>query len=247
MSAVKGLIHSLESFGSVDGPGIRFVVFLKGCMMRCRFCHNPDTWDPQPDGKTDQWMTAEEVLARALRFRSYWRGKGGITVSGGEPLLQMDFLTELFELAKGEGVHTALDTSAQPFSRDAAYMARFSRLMDATDLVLLDIKHIDPERHRWETGHDNANILDCARHLSDIGKPVWIRHVLVPGISSQDEHLFRLRDFIATLRNVERVEVLPYHTLGTFKWKELGIPYTLEAVDPPTPEMTARAREILGA
>lgn len=215
--------------------------------MRCRFCHNPDTWDTHPDGKTDQWMTAEEVLERALRYRSYWRGKGGITTSGGEPLLQMDFLTELFELAKREGVNTALDTSAQPFSRNGDYLRRFDRLMAATDLVLLDIKHIDPERHRWETGHDNANILDCARYLSDIGKPVWIRHVLVPGISSQDDCLIRLRRFLDTLTNVQRVDVLPYHTLGTFKWKELGVPYTLSDVTPPTEEMLAHAREILQA
>ena len=215
--------------------------------MRCRFCHNPDTWDTHSDGKTDQWMTAEEVLERALRYRSYWRGKGGITASGGEPLLQMDFLTALFELAKREGVNTALDTSAQPFSRDVDYLRRFDRLMAATDLVLLDIKHVDPERHRWETGHDNDNILDCARYLSDTGKPVWIRHVLVPGISSQDDYLIRLRRFLDTLTNVQRVDVLPYHTLGSFKWKELGIPYTLSDVEPPTEEMLAHARSILQA
>jgi len=242
----KGLIHSLESFGSVDGPGIRYVVFMKGCRMRCRFCHNPDTWEPT-EGKGDQWLSADELMARALRFQSYWGKRGGITVSGGEPLLQIDFLLELFEQAKAGGINTALDTAAQPFTREEPFFGKFERLMELTDLVLLDIKHIDPERHRWLTGHDNGRILDCARYLSDIGKPVWLRHVLVPGVNDQEEYLERLAAFARTLNNIERIEVLPYHTLGTFKWRELGLDYPLEATPTPIKEQVARAEEILNS
>lgn len=238
---IKGAIHSMESFGSVDGPGVRFVVFLKGCKMRCRFCHNPDTWAMDES----DMQTPEEVLKKALRYQSYWGKEGGITVSGGEPLLQIEFLTELFRLAKEQGVHTTLDTSAQPFSREEPFFSKFQELMKYTDLILLDIKHIDPQEHKALTGWDNANILDCARYLSEIGKPVWIRHVLVPGISDQDSYLKGLRSFIDTLENVERVEVLPYHSLGAYKWKELGIPYTLEGVESPTKERVQNAEQIL--
>ncbi len=240
---MEGKIHSIESFGSVDGPGIRFLIFLKGCNMRCRYCHNVDTWNPE---STDL-RTADQLLDQAERYRSYWRNTGGITVSGGEALLQMDFLLELFTKAKERGINTCLDTSAQPFTREQPWFGKFEELMKVTDLVLLDIKHIDDEEHQKLTGHTNVNILDCARYLSDIHKPVWIRHVLVPGITAVDEYLKRTREFIDTLTNVERIDVLPYHTLGKFKWDELGIPYTLEGVDPPTDEEVARAKEILGA
>ena len=241
-----GYIHSTESFGSVDGPGIRFLIFLQGCRMRCRYCHNPDTWKLGSDacGTT---ATVDELLNKAERYRSYWGPDGGITVSGGEALLQIDFLIELFEEAHRRGINTCLDTSAQPFIREAPFFPKFERLMQATDLVLLDIKHIDSERHRWLTGHANEPILDCACYLSDIEKPVWIRHVLVPGITTDEAQLTQLRRFIDTLTNVQRVEVLPYHTLGTFKWDNLGIAYTLKDIAPPTAEQTARAREILGA
>ena len=175
MESVKGAVHSIETFGSVDGPGIRYVVFLQGCQMRCQFCHNADTWQIR-EGDT----SAAEVLNKALRYRSYWRGGGGITVSGGEPLLQIDFLIELFELAKKKGVHTAIDTCGQPFTREEPFFSKLQRLMDSTDLVLLDLKHIDSVQHRALTGWGNEQILDFARYLSDIGKPVWIRHVLVP-------------------------------------------------------------------
>lgn len=239
---ILGAIHSTESFGSVDGPGVRYVVFLKGCKMRCRFCHNPDTWTM---GSKDM-RTPQEVLDKALRYKAYWGKDGGITVSGGEPLLQIDFVTELFRLAKEKGVNTTLDTCGQPFTREEPFFSKFKELMKYTDLLLFDIKHIDDEQHKMLTGWTNQNILDCARYLSEIGKPVWIRHVLVPGISDKDEYLHRLRAFIDTLRNVKRVEVLPYHTLGAYKWKELGIPYTLEGVDPPTKERVKNAEEILG-
>lgn len=234
-------VHSVESFGSVDGPGIRFVIFLKGCAMRCQYCHNPDTWD-RAGGNL---RSVDDVLSQALRYRSYWGEKGGITVSGGEALLQIQPLTELFHKAKDLGINTCLDTSAQPFSRKDGRFSAFEALMKYTDLVLLDIKHIDNDAHKQLTGWENENILDCARYLSDIHKPVWIRHVLVPGINDDDESLQRLRSFIDTLSNVERVEVLPYHDLGVYKWEQLGIPYKLTDVKPPTEESVLHARKIL--
>ena len=243
MSEIKGRIHSVESFGSADGPGVRYIVFLKGCNMRCQYCHNPDTW--AKDG--GELMTPEEVLKKALRYKTYWKEKGGITVSGGEALLQIDFVTELFRLAKEKGVNTCLDTSGNPFSLEEPFKSKFDELMKYTDLFMLDIKHIDDAAHRKLTGQTNQNILEMAAYLSDHGKAMWIRHVLVPGITTEEDELYRLRSFLDTLKTVERVEVLPDHTLGVFKWKELGIPYQLEGVDPPTKEQIDRAKEILGA
>ena len=243
MSEIKGRIHSVESFGSADGPGVRYIVFLKGCNMRCQYCHNPDTW--AKDG--GELMTPEEVLKKALRYKTQWKEKGGITVSGGEALLQIDFVTELFRLAKEKGVNTCLDTSGNPFSLEEPFKSKFDELMKYTDLFMLDIKHIDDAAHRKLTGQTNQNILEMAAYLSDHGKAMWIRHVLVPGITTEEDELYRLRSFLDTLKTVERVEVLPYHTLGVFKWKELGIPYQLEGVDPPTKEQIDRAKEILGA
>lgn len=240
---LKGYVHSLESFGSVDGPGVRYVIFLSGCAMRCQFCHNPDTWNMK-EGKE---YTTDQLLQTALRFKSYWGEKGGITVSGGEPLLQMDFLTELFRKAKEAGVHTTLDTSGNPYTTKEPWYSKWLELMKYTDLVLLDIKQINEQEHVKLTGHTNQNILAMARELSDMKKPVWIRHVLVPGGSDKDEYLHQLADFIKTLGNVERVEVLPYHTLGIFKWEKLGIPYPLEGVKPPTQERIDNARRILNA
>ena len=239
---VLGNIHSVESFGSADGPGVRYIVFLKGCAMRCKYCHNPDTWA----GQGEDWQTPEEVLNKALRYKNYWKKNGGITVSGGEALLQIDFVTELFRLAKEKGVNTCLDTSGNPFTRLEPFFGKFRKLMEVTDLFMLDIKHMDPAGHRKLTGCDNANILDMARFLSDSGKAMWIRHVLVPGITDDEEQLTSLRKFIDTLKTVERVEILPYHTLGVFKWKELGIPYQLEGVEPPTEEQVKRAKKVMG-
>ena len=236
-----GRIHSFETFGSVDGPGVRFLVFLSGCNFRCRYCHNPDTWAREPQLE----MSADEVLAKALRYREYWGETGGITVSGGEPLLQLDFLIELFERTKAKGVNTCLDTAAGPFTREPTWLARFRRLMSATDLVLLDLKHIDAAVHRDLTGTDNANVLDAAKYLSEIGKSVWIRHVLVPGVTDDADALTRLGAFIRTLGNVRKVEVLPYHTLGVAKWKALGLNYSLEGVKPPGEASLALARRIL--
>ena len=238
---LKGYIHSLESFGSVDGPGVRYVVFMSGCAMRCQFCHNPDTWNMQ----TGTPYTADELLKQAKKYRSYWGSKGGITVSGGEPLLQIDFVTEFFRKAKAEGIHTTLDTSGNPFTREEPFFGKFQELMKYTDLVMLDIKHIDDEQHQILTGCTNKNILDLASYLSEIHKAVWIRHVLVPGRSDNDEYLMKLNEFIQTLDDVEKVEVLPYHTLGTFKWKELGLKYPLEGVEPPSKERIENAEKLL--
>ena len=243
MENITGYVHSLESFGSVDGPGVRYVIFLSGCVMRCQFCHNPDTWDMA----SGQPYTADQLLEKACRYRTYWKQKGGITVSGGEPLLQIDFVTELFRKAKERGIHTTLDTSGNPFTEKEPFYSKWKALMQYTDLILLDIKHIDPEGHLELTGQPNDNILAMARELSDMGKPVWIRHVLVPERNDKDEYLHRLADFIHTLKNVERVEVLPYHTLGVFKWEKLGISYPLEGIKPPTKERVENAERILGA
>lgn len=236
-----GYVHSLESFGSVDGPGVRYVIFLSGCRMRCQFCHNPDTWEIG----SGQPFTADALLEKACRFRSYWGQKGGITVSGGEPLLQIDFLIELFAKAKEMGIHTALDTSGNPFTMEEPFFPKFQKLMSYTDLVLLDIKHIDEAGHRALTGQTNRNILQMATLLSDMGKPMWIRHVLVPERNDKDEYLHRLADFIHTLKTVERVEVLPYHTLGVFKWEKMGISYPLEGIRPPEVSRIENAEKIL--
>ena len=234
-------VHSIESFGSVDGPGVRFIVFLKGCHMRCKFCHNPDTWDLNGG----EIRTADELLSQALRYKTYWKKGGGITVSGGEPLLQIDFLIEFFKKAKSKGVHVTLDTSGNAFTREEPFFSKFNELMKVTDLVMLDIKQIDEEKHKILTGWSNSNILDMAKFLSEINKPVWIRHVLVPGGSDNDEQLIKLDEFIKTLKNVDRVEVLPYHTLGTFKWEQLGIEYPLKDVKPPTKERIENAKKLL--
>ena len=244
MSEIKGRIHSTESFGAADGPGVRFIVFVQGCRMRCRYCHNPDTWSMEGDDTTVE-MSPEEILSKALRYKSYWKNGGGITVSGGEPLLQIDFLLELFKQAKAEGVSTCIDTAGNPFTREEPFFSKFQELMKYTDLLLLDLKEINPERHKNITGFDNANILDMAQYLSEIGKPVWIRHVLVPDLTDDEEGLVRTRDLIRELKTVKRVEVLPYHTLGLFKWQKLGIPYTLDGVRTPTAEEVKKAEEIL--
>ena len=190
-------------------------------------------------------MSADEVLQKALRYREYWGTEGGITVSGGEPLLQLEFLTELFEKAREKGVNTCIDTAAGPFTREEPWFGKFRKLMDVTDLLLLDLKHIDPAAHKELTGADNANVLDCAKFLSEIGKPVWIRHVLVPGVNTDESSLTKLGAFIRTLTNVKKVEVLPYHSLGVPKWKSLGISYALAGVEPPTDGQLVFARQLL--
>ena len=239
---LKGLIHSFESFGAVDGPGIRFIIFLKGCNWRCKYCHNADTWNFEGA----ESFTADEILDKAERYRTYWRNTGGITVSGGEPLLQIEFLTELFSKAHERKINTVLDTSAQIFSRDKNFLEKFNALMNFTDLILLDIKHINSQQHKILTGFPNENILDAAKYLSEIKKPVWIRHVLVPEITDDDNYLKQLRKFLDTLKNIQKVEVLPYHDLGAEKWQKLGLEYPLSKINIPTDERILNAKRILG-
>lgn len=238
---MKGYIHQLESFGSVDGPGVRFIIFFAGCPLRCKYCHNPDTWDMM---KGKQY-TADELLDEAITCREYWGTKGGITVSGGEPLAQIDFLLELFTNAKERGINTCIDTAGGPFTREGEWFEKFKQLMNVTDVLLMDIKHINEEEHIKLTGHTGKNIIEMFRYLDEINKPVWIRHVLVPGITDNDEYLIQTRDFIRTLHNVQRVEVLPYHGLGAMKYKDLGIDYVLKDTNSPTAERVQNAREIL--
>ncbi|ADK67422.1 pyruvate formate-lyase activating enzyme [Olsenella uli DSM 7084] len=236
-----GRVHSTESFGSADGPGVRFLIFLQGCPMRCRYCHNVDTWPLDKGSET----SADDLLDKAERYRGYWGPQGGITVSGGEALLQAEFVLELFTKAHERHVNTCLDSSLAPFTRTSPFFDTFVQLMGVTDLVLADIKHIDAQEHRSLTGHGNENILDCLRYLSEARVPVWIRHVLVPGITDNDGYLRRTRGFIETLDNVERIEVLPYHSLGAYKWEQLNIPYTLGGVQPPSHERVINAERIL--
>lgn len=242
-----GRIHSIETFGLVDGPGVRYVIFMQGCRMRCKYCHNPETWSNELASETNAAdMTAEEAFAKAYRYHNYWKNNGGITVSGGEPLLQIDFVTELFTLAKAKGIHTTLDTSGNPFTRDPEWLGKFDALMEVTDLFMLDLKEIEPDKHELLTGHSNENILDMASYLSDHGREMWIRHVLVPGLTDDEEGLEKLASFIRSLKTVSRVEILPYHTLGIFKWEKLQIPYPLEGIAPPTEEEVKKAEKILG-
>ncbi len=233
---MQGRIHSIESFGTVDGPGVRMVIFLQGCPMRCAYCHNPDTWSF--DGGT--LMTAEEILARYHRNRHYYRN-GGITVTGGEPLCQKEFLTELFQKAKKEGISTCLDTSGVVFSHASAQA--YEELLSVTDLVLLDIKHMDSEEHKRLTGHSNEAVFAFFEFLAEKQVPVWVRRVAVPGRTDSKEELLRLGEYIGGFSNVKAVDVLPYHTMGLAKYKALGISYPLEGVPQESKEEAVRVRE----
>jgi pyruvate formate lyase activating enzyme len=237
-----GRIHSFESFGTVDGPGIRFVVFMQGCPLRCQYCHNPDTWCAE-DGQT---YSVEDVANRILRYKNYFGDKGGVTVSGGEPLLQIDFIIELFTALKAKGIHTCVDTSGITFKKDnEAVVEKHKKLLSVTDLVLLDIKHIDNEACKKLTGLPNENTLAFAKFLSDNGTKMWIRQVLVPNITDDERDLQKLRAFIDTLATVEKVEVLPYHTMGVVKYEKLGIEYPLKGVEAPAKERVLHAKELL--
>lgn len=240
---ITAKVHSFESFGAVDGPGVRFVVFLQGCSMRCLYCHNPETWDKNKGSE----YTPEEIFEKAEKYSSYWGDDGGITVSGGEPLLQIDFLTEFFKLCRENGVNTCIDTSLQPFTREEPYFSKFKNLMNYTDLLLCDIKHIDPEIHLNLTGKKNDNIISCFRYLDEIDKPIWIRHVLVPKITDDDIYLKKTAEFIKSLSNVKKIEVLPYHTLGIPEYEKLKIPYRLKGVEPPDSDRVKNAIKILSS
>ena len=241
MSICKGRISTTESFGSVDGPGIRFIVFVQGCRYRCQYCHNPETWEREGGYEA----TAEEIFRQAWRYCPYWKRTGGITVSGGEPLLQLEFVTELFCLAKEKGVNTVIDTAGEPFTYDEPFFSAFETLLPLSDLILLDLKQIDDAKHRALTGTSNESALALARFLSERGKRMWIRHVLVPGWTTGEEDLGRLSEFIAGLKTVDRVEVLPYHAMACHKYEELRLPYRLGDTPAPTAKEIARAEEIL--
>ena len=235
---MKGRIHSTESFGTVDGPGIRFVVFFQGCPLRCRYCHNPDTWDFSGGTET----TAEELMKEYDSYKEFLKS-GGITATGGEPLAQPEFLAELFALAKSKGVHTCLDTSAGVF--DPAHPEKVDEVLKNTDLVMLDIKHIDNELHQELTGTGNRNILAFAEHIRDLGIPVWIRHVVVPGITDKYEELFALGEYLSTLSSLKALDVLPYHDMAKHKYAELGLEYPLGDTPPLTKEEAVKARETI--
>ena len=214
---------------------------MQGCPLRCQYCHNPDTWT----GEGTQY-SVDEVASRVMMYKNYFGDKGGITLSGGEPLLQIDFAIELFTALKKQGIHTCVDTSGFTFDRsNAEIVAKHQKLLEVCDLFLLDIKHIDDEAHKDLTGQTNARTLDFAKFLSDNGKPMWIRHVLVPTKTDDDGALKRLKAFIDTLKTVEKVEVLPYHTMGEVKYEKLGIAYPLKGVQPPSKERVINARKIL--
>ena len=230
-------IHSIESFGTVDGPGIRFVLFLQGCHLKCKYCHNRDTWDMNGGS----YKSLDDIFDKILRYKNYIYPNGGVTVTGGEPLLQVKFLIELFTKLKKENIHTCIDTSGMfPLSDD------IKKLLSLTDLVLLDIKHIDPKKCKDLVGFSNERELAFAQYLSDNGISMWIRQVLIPGYTDAPEDLKKLRDFIFTLDTVEKIELLPYHDMGSYKWKELGLKYGLKNVSPATDDDIKQAKKILG-
>ena len=234
---MEGYIHSFETFGTVDGPGIRFVAFMQGCPLKCKYCHNRDTWETN----TGKQYEVQEVLDKIIRCKPYMdSSNGGFTASGGEPLLQSKFLMQLFKKLKENNIHTALDTAGSlPINED------IKELLKHTDLVILDIKHIDEEKCINLTGMSNKNELNFARYCSDNGIKLWIRQVLVPGYTDDEADLKRTREFIDSLKTVEKAEVLPYHSLGKFKWNEMGLEYPLEGVKEPTKEKIKEAEEIL--
>lgn len=237
---MKGYIHSTESCGTVDGPGIRFVVFFQGCPMRCLYCHNPDTWQPHV-GET---MSVDEILKMFNSKKEFYKN-GGITCTGGEPLMQIDFLIELFETCHDQGIHTCLDTSGITFNENPDYLKKMDRLLAVTDLVMLDIKHIDPVKHVKLTSQPNDMILKFAHYIDDKGIEIWIRHVVVPSITQNDKYLYQLGQFIATLKNLKALDVLPYHTMGKVKYDNLGYDYPLEDIEPLSKEDAIKARNVI--
>ena len=233
-----GNIHSIETLGTVDGPGIRFVVFMQGCPMRCLYCHNPDSWSMSQN----KLMTADEILKKYDGVKEFLRN-GGLTLTGGEPLVQIDFVTELFKKAKIKNIHTSLDTSGIVFNKDN--ISKFDELIKYTDLVLLDIKHIDDKQHRKLTGFSNKNVLDFAQYLSNKNIPVWIRHVVVPEITDIEIYLEELGKFLSSLNNIKALDILPYHNMAEIKYKNMGIDYPLKGTPQLTKQEAIKAREII--
>ncbi len=234
---MEGRIHSFESLGAVDGPGVRFVIFVQGCSLKCKYCQNRDTWNLK-GGTT---YSSDEIVEKILRYKNYITPNGGVTISGGEPLLQAKFLTELFTNLKKYNIHTCIDTSG-----NVVLTNEIKELISLTDLFLLDIKCINDEKAINLTGVSNKKELEFAKYLSNINKPMWIRQVLVPGYTDDEQDLIKLREFISTLKSVEKVEILPYHDLGKFKWEQLGEIYPLENVRTANNDDVKRAKEILG-
>lgn len=235
-SEILARVHSTETLGTVDGPGLRFVLFLQGCNLKCKYCHNRDTWDIQGGEE----KSLDEIFEKILRYKNYIKKNGGVTVTGGEPLLQYKFIIELFKKLKKENIHTCIDTSGMVGLTDG-----IKELIELTDLFLVDIKHINPEKCKELVGVSNEKELTFARYLSDIGKKMWIRQVLVPGITDSEKDLVKLKKFISELKTVEKVEVLPYHSMGKYKWKKLGLEYQLEDVPDATNEDVEKAKKIL--
>ena len=235
---MTGRIHSTESFGTVDGPGIRYVVFFQGCPMRCKYCHNPDTWSFSGGRE----VTAQELMDEYNSYKEFLKS-GGITATGGEPMAQPQFLAELFSLAKSKKVHTCLDTSGVTFRPDNT--AETDEILKYTDLVMLDIKPIDNDEHIKLTGHPNTNILAFAEYVSGKGIPIWIRHVVVPGITDNHEELFSLGKFISRLNSIKALDVLPYHNMAIPKYEQLGIKYPLPDTPPLPKEKAVEARETI--
>ena len=232
-----GRIHSTESFGTVDGPGIRYVIFMQGCPMRCLYCHNPDTWDV----KGGREVSVAELISEYRKNRDFYSG-GGITVTGGEPLLQLDFITELFKVAKDYGIHTAIDTSGITYTENGEYIAKLDELMKYTDLVMLDVKHYDSEKHKRLTGHGNEKVFAFAKYLEKKNIPLWVRHVVLEGYTDDETDLYNLGVAIGALNNLKAIDVLSYHTLGVKKYEELGISYPLEGVSPTSNELRNAAK-----
>lgn len=237
---MTGRIHSFETFGTVDGPGVRFVVFFQGCLLRCQYCHNPDTWSFNSGTE----YQASDILKRMLRNKEFYL-TGGITATGGEPMCQIDFLIELFTLAKREGIHTCLDTSGVMFDRKQERLTKIDRLLEVCDLVMLDIKHIDNEKHIELTSKPNTNILDFAKYLSEKNIKTRIRYVLVPTLTDNENDLISLGNFLKNLTCLEKIEVLPYHTLGKVKYKALNLSYPLENIPDATSEQAEKALSII--
>lgn len=236
---MQGYVHSIETMGTVDGPGIRYVVFMQGCPMRCKYCHNPDTWEVN----TGELMSTEDILKDYDSYRPFLKS-GGLTVTGGEPLLQIDFLIELFEEAKKKDIHTCIDTSGITYQENShKYIEKLDRLMKVTDLILLDIKHIDAKEHQELTGHTNKDILDFAKYLERMNIPVWIRHVVVPTITFHENYLRKLGYFLGDLTNIKALDVLPYHDLGITKYQQLGLEYPLKDIPALDKEDAIKARE----
>lgn len=236
---MQGYIHSIETLGTVDGPGIRYVLFLQGCPMRCKYCHNPDTWDIN-SGKL---MSTDEILDDYEKYRSFLK-HGGLTVTGGEPLLQVDFLIELFEKAKKRDIHTCIDTSGITYQQDnISYLQKLNQLMNYTDLVLLDIKHINSKEHESLTGFSNEPVLAFAKYLDSKKIPVWIRHVVVPTLTFNESYLNDLGYFLGDFKNIKALDVLPYHDLGIMKYQQLGMDYPLKGIPTLDKEDAIKARE----